>query len=637
MKWKLLESIPVGSKIAKNRIVMAPMETRLSRMDGDVTREMIDYYAERAKGGTGIIIVENTFIDNLASRSSLSSSGFYSDHLISGKNLLAEAIKGNGAIALIQLSHGGRQARPGATVYEPVAPSAVMCSVTKVMPHALTIEEITKIEDAFAEAAYRAKLAEFDGVEIHGAHGYLVCSFLSPLTNQRTDKYGGDLKNRGRFATNIINKVRERVGRDFIVGYRISATEYVKGGLELEDACSFVSSIQDNIDYINVSAGIYESPSFWVSASTYIAPGQLIPLASKMKKSVNIPVITAGSFNPELAEKAIREDNADLIAFGRALIADPFLPEKLLKGNALNIRPCIRGNEGCVSRFNSGCAIRCEINPACGREAQYRICKAKKSKKVLIIGGGISGMEAARIALLMGHNVTLIEKENKLGGHLLESIKQEFKADLSDYYEWLLRQLSKNKIKISLNTCATADIITREKPDALIIAIGSEYIFPEIAGINNAIRADEVLNNISIAGKRVVIVGGGLIGAETALSLAMEKRTVTIVEMQNEIVKEHEPGTRESLIQRLKKEQINILINHTVVEIGSGFVKVRDKNSKITSLDTDTTVIAAGLVNRPIEEFKGIIPDTIFIGDCTEARKIYNCVDEAWNAAINRL
>ncbi|MBM3713582.1 MAG: NADH:flavin oxidoreductase, partial [Actinobacteria bacterium] len=620
MKWKLLESIPVGSKIAKNRIVMAPMETRLSRMDGDVTREMIDYYAERAKGGTGIIIVENTFIDNLASRSSLSSSGFYSDHLISGKNLLAEAIKGNGAIALIQLSHGGRQARPGATVYEPVAPSAVMCSVTKVMPHALTIEEITKIEDAFAEAAYRAKLAEFDGVEIHGAHGYLVCSFLSPLTNQRTDKYGGDLKNRGRFATNIINKVRERVGRDFIVGYRISATEYVKGGLELEDACSFVSSIQDNIDYINVSAGIYESPSFWVSASTYIAPGQLIPLASKMKKSVNIPVITAGSFNPELAEKAIREDNADLIAFGRALIAEPFLPEKLLKGNALDIRPCIRGNEGCVSRFNSGCAIRCEINPACGREAQYRICKGEKSKKVLIIGGGISGMEAARIALLMGHNVTLIEKENKLGGHLLESIKQEFKADLSDYYEWLLRQLSKNKIKISLNTCATADIITREKPDALIIAIGSEYIFPEIAGINNAIRADEVLNNISIAGKRVVIVGGGLIGAETALSLAMEKRTVTIVEMQNEIVKEHEPGTRESLIQRLKKEQINILINHTVVEIGSGFVKVRDKNSKITSLDTDTTVIAAGLVNRPIEEFKGIIPDTIFIGDCTEAR-----------------
>jgi 2,4-dienoyl-CoA reductase-like NADH-dependent reductase (Old Yellow Enzyme family)/thioredoxin reductase len=637
MEWKLLEQSKIGRKITKNRIVMAPMETRLNTVSGDITREMADYYTERAKGGAGIIIIENTFVDNLASRSSLISSGLYSDHLIAGKNILAEAIKENGALAIIQLSHGGRQARGGTSANEAVAPSAVMCSVTKRIPHELSIKEIVEIENAFAEAAFRAKEAGFDGVEIHGAHGYLVCSFLSPLTNKRSDEYGGSLKNRGRFASNIIKKIRDKAGKDFILGYRISASEYIKGGLEPEEACVFVNSIQQSIDYIHVSAGIYESPSFWNIASTYVPSGQLIPLASQMKKAVNIPVIAVGSFNPRLAEKVLNNGDADFIAFGRALIADPWMPKKLSENREQDIRPCIRGNEGCISRFYSGCSIRCEVNPACGREAHYKIQKVSHPKKVLIVGGGVSGMEAARVAASIGHEVTLIEKEGRLGGHMIESTRQEFKASEAGLLKWIITQIEKHKVRVLLNTFATPDLIIQEKPDALVLAIGSEYLRPNIKGAQNAFLAGKILNDTSLSGGNVIVIGGGLAGSETALTLAMEKKKVTIVEMLDQIAQKHEPGTREALIQRLQNEHVCIMTECTVIEIASGHVIIRDSDGNIKKIKGDTVVLASGLESRKSSDLSNIIPNTFSIGDCVEARKIYQCMHEAWNVVINKL
>jgi 2,4-dienoyl-CoA reductase-like NADH-dependent reductase (Old Yellow Enzyme family)/thioredoxin reductase len=637
MLLKLLEPILIGGSHVKNRIVMAPMETRLSTISGNITQALIDYYAQRAKGGAGIIIVENTYIDNLASRASLSSSGLYSDQLIAGKNLLAEAIQENGALAIIQLSHGGRQARAGATAYEAVAPSAVMCSVTKRMPHILTKDEIIKIEDSFAEAAYRAKQAGFDGVELHGAHGYLVCSFLSPLTNLRSDEYGGSLKNRGRFAANILQKIRSKVGAGFIVGYRISASEYIKGGLEPQEACDFVVSIQHSINYIHVSAGVYESPSFWAIAPTYVPAGQMIPLASQMKKAVNIPVIAVGSLNPKLAEQVLQEGKADMIAFGRALIADPFMPKKLAEGRQEDIRPCIRGNEGCISRFYSGCTIRCEVNPACGQEAHYRIRKTKTAKRVLIAGGGVSGMEAARVAALMGHQVTLIEKEKMLGGHMLESTKQDFKANEAGFFKWLVTQVEKSGVKILLNTMVTPALIAGEKPDFLILAVGSQYMRPAIPGAESALLPVEVLENASLAGEEVIVVGGGLVGAETALTLAIDKRKVTLLEMTDQIAQKHESSARQALIERLKSQNVSILTSHTVMEIAAGQVTAKDANGMVRSIDADTVVLATGLASRAHSGLTDIIPGTVCIGDCKEARKIYQCMHEAWNAVINTL
>ena len=632
MEWKLLESGKLGSKTAKNKIVMPPMETRLSTITGDVTTAMIDYYAERAKGGAGTIIVENTCIDNKASRGSLSSSALYSDHLIAGKNLLAEAIKDRCAIAIIQLGHSGRQAKAGVTGYDAVAPSQVMCSVTKRVPHVLNLDEIAEIEDDFAAAACRAKQAGFDGVEVHGAHGYLVCSFLSPFTNLRDDIYGGSAENRGRFAANILKKIREKTGKDFIVGYRISASEYIEGGLALDDAACFVASIQKDIDYIHVSAGIYESPGFSSITPTYVKAGQLVPLAAKMKKAVDIPVIAVGAISPEMGEEILSLKEADFIAMGRALIADPYLPKKLAEGRRDEVRPCIRGNEGCISRFHTGCTIRCEINPAAGQELAFSFKKAVKPKKVLVAGGGAAGMEAARLASLSGHVVTLAEKEAGLGGHLVESTRQDFKKEESAFFNWLVSQVKKSGARVLLNTFVTPAFVREQNPDILILALGSEYGKPGIKGAEFTVTAGDILKDTSVAGEKVAVIGGGLAGAETALALGLENRKVTLIEMTGQVAAKHEPGAASALVKRLAEAGVEVYLNHTVEEISPSGVKARDRSGNIIFFEAGTIVLATGMSSNRQPELQGLAPLTFSVGDCVEPGKIYNCMHQAWKA-----
>ena len=388
MEYMMLDSIRIGGKIMKNRIAMAPMECRLNTVDGSPTQLMIDYYEARAKGGVGMIIVENTFVDCRASRSSVASSGLCSGHQIAAKALLAEAIRDHGALAILQLSHGGRQANKEATGQMCVAPSPIPCKVMRRVPKELSISEIEEIEDAFAVAALRAKKAGFDGVEVHGAHGYLLCEFLSPYTNKRTDHYGGSYENRSRMPKEVIRKVRESVGRDFIVGYRISVDEFLgSAGLRPAESCRFIAEVQDGIDYVNCSAGNYETGPFAITNSTYEPQGKLIPLAAKMKQRVKIPVMAVGSLDARLGEKALQDGYADIVAFGRQLIADPNFANKIYEGRIDDIRPCCRGNEGCSSGFDIGYPMRCELNPAAGQEKRYRIRKTDIPKRIVVVGG----------------------------------------------------------------------------------------------------------------------------------------------------------------------------------------------------------------------------------------------------------
>ena len=638
-KWQLLEPIRVGTMSLRNRIVMPPMEARLNRPDGSVTKAMIDYYSERAKGGVGAIIVQNSYIDARESRSSLSQLGVYSDHLIAGLNELAEAIKAYGAAALLQVGHGGRQCAPEATGRQPVAPSAIPCKHVGVMPTELTLTEIEEIQNAFAEAARRVKQAGFDGVEIHGAHGYLIGEFLSPYTNKRTGKYGEGLENRALFALEIIKKVRDKVGDGFTVGYRMSADEYVPGGLTLEETSRFAGMLEKaGVDYVHVSAGIYESMPHIVPPM-YLERAHLVHLAEGIKKAVRMPVITVGAHNVETAEKALQEGKADLVALGRALIADPELPKKLASGRIGDIRPCARGNEGCISRFNLGQTMRCEVNPAAGREGEFKITPAVTNKSVMIVGGGIAGMEAARVAALRGHEVTLVEKGERLGGHLVEASVPKFKENTKQLLDWATTQVYKGGVKVQLKTEVTPSLVQKLKPEVLIIAVGSDFIIPPVPGADRprATTADDLLLGNKAVGDRVVVVGAGLIGCETALYIAEElKKKVTIVEMLDEMLVGVENVCKTVLTERLQKAGVKIHLGSRLEDITDSGVVCQDKRCQSREVEADTVVWATGLGARKklVEELKAPVPEVYVIGDCVEARKIYHAFEDAWRVAL---
>lgn len=632
---KLLTSVKVGKQIWRNRIVMPACETRLSNPDGSSSREMADYYGERAKGGAAAVIVENTFVDNLESRSSLVSSGMYNDHMIASHFYVAEAIKAGGAAAILQLSHGGRQASAGATGLVPVAPSPIPCKFVQRQPRELSKEEIAAIEDKFAAAAVRAKMAGFDGVEIHGAHGYLICSFLSPYTNHRTDEYGGSAENRARFPKNIIRKVRQAVGDDFIIGYRISAYEGVEGGLTPEMTADFAASIQDEVDYINVAAGIYETMEEYIIPPNYEPHAMVVPFAKVIKEKVDrIPVIVVNSLDPDTAEQALEEKCADIIALGRPLIADPYLPRKLAEGRREDVRPCCRGHEGCVSLFFSGCPIRCEVNPACGREKEYALKKTETPKHVVVIGGGVAGMEAARYGAEVGHRITLIEKTDSLGGHFIEATRPVFKEDHKKVLEWLKGQVHKSGAKIMMNTEATLDLVQELKPDAVIIATGSKYISLPIPGIEKALSPDTVMGHNAEIGDHVAVIGGGLVGAEAALQLGMEGKSVTILEMLPEIVMQDEPLSKISLMKHLNAAGVNCMTSCKAVSIEEDRVIYENAQGERGWIPADTVVSATGLkadesLSAP---FEGCAPKVFKIGDARQAKKIFECFHQAWQA-----
>ena len=632
----IMTPIQVGPCTFKNRIMMAPMETRLSTPLGDTTQEMCDYYAERAKGGAAAIIVENTYVDNIASRSSLASSGLYSDQLIAGKYRLASAIKRNGALAILQLSHGGLQANAAAVPgQEAVAPSAVASKAVGRMPRALEHDEIVAIEDAFAEAARRAKQAGFDGVEIHGAHGYLVCEFLSQYTNKRTDEYGGSRENRARFALNILKKVRAEVGNNFLVGFRISGEEKVDGGMTIEDACAFGRMFEDYIDYIHVSVGNYETMATWLISPMYRPEHAIVDLASAMKKAVTkCKVVTVNALTAESAEQALENDDADLVAFARPLLADPYMPQKIKEGRLEDIRPCMRGHEGCVSLFFRGCPIRCEVNPQAGQEREYHIVPVaeKDRKKIVVVGGGMAGMETARVANLYGHDVTLIERSDRLGGHFMEASEPKFKSGARGDLLWLERQVRKADIRILLKTEVTAELLASFNPDAVVLAVGSDYMVPPIPGIENTITADKaLLEKGSVKGK-TVIIGGGLVGSETALGLAKEGMDVTILEMMPDIVMQDEPLSQTAIKGELAAAHATIITDAKVTKINPDSVEYDHKGEK-EEVHADTIIAALGLKARRgiVDELKDVCPETYVIGDAVRGRKLFQCTHEAWD------
>lgn len=633
-KFSLLSSpVRIGGLELKNRMVMPAIGTGYAYADGSVTQRLIAYHAERAKGGVGLIILEATYV-HPSGKGFKNQPGIYSDRLLPGLRRLVDAVHAQGAKIAIQIYHTGQQTTSAVTGQPIVAPSALPCATIGEVPKELTKEEIAFLVRAFAEAAQRAKAAGFDAVEVHGAHGYLINQFLSPLANKRTDKYGGSLENRMRFPLEVVRAVRRAVGPDYPVLYRLSADEKISGGLTLEETKVFARRLeQEGVNALHVSAGIYESIA-WFMQPMYLPRGCLVDLAQGIKSAVNLPVIAVGRINdPDLAEEILAAGKADLIAFGRQLLADPETPKKVLEGRPEEIRRCIACCQGCIEELFQGGAIRCTINARTGFERESPLEKAVKPRKVLVVGGGAAGMEAARVAALRGHQVTLWEKESQLGGQLPLAYTPPQKGEIAGLRDYLTKEMERLGVQVKLNQKATLEAIRQEKPDAVVLATGARP-----AGLNlpggkeqNVVTSWEVLKGKVQVGKKVAVIGGGMVGCETAEYLAEKGHQVTVLEMLTKVAVDASPLVGPWLVERLKILGVEIITEAKVKAFQQGTVVYSQQGQDKKVSDVETVVLAVGSLAEDglAREMEGSGIDYYVIGDAVSPRRITQAIYEA--------
>jgi 2,4-dienoyl-CoA reductase-like NADH-dependent reductase (Old Yellow Enzyme family)/thioredoxin reductase len=644
IKRKLLEPFRIGKMQLKNRIVMAPMETQYATDEGYVSERTKNYYEARARGGAALIIVEATYIhqQGWAHNNQIT---IGDDKYIPGLSELVQTIHKHGAKAAIQINHAGREAKVAfQRGIQTVSSSPQAGSLVREKPKELTVEEIEQIINLFARAALRAKKAGFDGVEIHGAHGYLISQFLSRASNKRQDIYGGDLPNRARFLVEVIKAIKRAVGDDYPVWCRINGMEYgVAEGITLEEAQATAQLAQEaGVDAIHVSAtgpkALTNLPSH-----TY-TPAVISDLAEGVKKAATVPVIAVGKMTPEAAENVLAEGKADLIAIGRALFADPELPNKVAEDRLEDIIPCIECF-GCRNDVFSNIlgltdivGIGCHVNPVLGKEKKSEIIPVKKPRKILVVGGGPAGMEAARLAAYRGHSVTLWEKGPSLGGQLIQATIPPYKDRINALLQYYERQLVKLNVAIELHKEVTAAMIEEFNPDTVILATGVRPLIPTIPSLDRAdvVQAGDVLESSVPVGDRVIIIGGELVGCETAEFLAEKGKKVTIMRRGPEIATKVGPCTRPSLLGRLVEKNVTLLPDIKYNKVTPSSIVVTNKDGERKTIEADTIVLAAGAIpeNKLYKDIKGGVKKVHCIGDCVEPRTIRAAIADGFNTGL---
>jgi 2,4-dienoyl-CoA reductase-like NADH-dependent reductase (Old Yellow Enzyme family)/thioredoxin reductase len=626
----------IGNLELKNRIVMPPMATHFAGEDGAVNDRHIAYYLKRIKGGVGYITFEHTGVLKQG-RAFPNMALIDSDEHIPPFKRLVDAIHGEGGKIVIQINHAGRQTSASFTGFPIVAPSAIPCPVRKEMPQELTQEGIQKIIEAFRQAARRVKETGADGVEIHMAHGYLLNQFLSPFSNKREDEYGGDPERRMKMAIEVLRTVRNQVGSDFLVLCRLSADEYVEGGLKLEDTREIAKALERNgADALHVSACVAAS-GYLNHPPYYAEEGVFVHLAQGIKSVVSLPVITVGRIRtPELANQILEEKKADLISMGRALIADPNFPMKALQGRTEEIIPCISCNR-CVQSIRKG-ALQCAVNPETGREAILKLRKTDHPKKIWIIGGGPAGMKAAEIAAMRGHKVTLYEKNEALGGRFLLAAIPPKKQVLKDFTDQLARRLKKLPVKIVMGKPFTLVSLKRGRPDVVIVAIGAKPFLPPIDGIqeSNVISVEDALSGALSLGRKVLVVGGGGIGAEVADHFSENGLEVTLIEMREGIALDLVSHLQYFLNQRLREKGVQILTSTKAIRFEKDGLWVEDPQGTRKLEGFDSIIIALGSIpnDELVESLKAKVPEVYAVGDASKPREVMEAVLEGEEVAL---
>ncbi len=615
MQASLFSPLRIIDLVLKNRFVMAPMGVCLASETGSVTPQLIDFYRERARGGAALIIVGGGQVSDTRPPGLLS---LNDDSMIPDLNDLAEAVQQEGARIGIQLNFSDH----------------FLPDYLKRTPDNLTAEEIEHIIQCFVKAANRIREAGFDLMEFHGAHGYLISQFFSPLSNHRQDRYGGDVQKRMAFALEIMQRTRNEVGSHFPIIFRINGSDFQEGGIEIEAAVQNAIALENaGVDGLDVSGGRRPLTDQYTMQPMGQPFGTLVPFAAAIKKVTKVPVLTAGKIDASLAARIIKEGQADLISMGRALIADPELPRKIEEGCFTKIRPCIHCNYCLSQRTRLKKRIRCSVNASAGREREFRIEEAKKKKRILIIGGGPAGMECARVLKMRGHEVSLKEKEGHLGGQAWIACIPAPKAEIRPFLDFLEEDLRRLGVQIELGHTVLSQDIDRLQYDAVVFAVGALPLIPNIPGIQGEkMRTSfEVLKTEGEGlGERVVVIGGGEIGCEVAEYLEEKRKKVTIIEQMEELSLSMEPYSRRFFMERISRTTIEIRTRQKVTKIQGNRVYLVDPEGKTSSLEFDHAVLCMGTVANQTftEALSGPNVENYSIGDCVNPKNIYQAISE---------
>lgn len=635
----LLTPIKIRSVEIPNRVVMAPMSTRLGNPDGTVSDASVRYLERRAKGGPGLIITEFVAVhpSGLATKTQLR---LFDERHVPGLRRLVRAAHAWGSKIAIQIHHAGRESGYLLAEGRAMGPSAIPSVVHKKAPREMTPEDIKEVVAAFGRAARLSREAGFDAVEVHGGHGYLLTQFLSALSNQRRDQYGGSLENRARFIIEVLREIRVQVGDDFPVSLRLSVEEFIERGYTPEDIQPVLPDfVEAGADIIHASLGTQGSPGGSTCASMEYASGFNAWRARKVKDVVDVPVIAVGRFtDPAVADEVIARGDADLVAFGRQFLADPDFLIKAREGRSDRIIKCLACNQGCIERLKLGEGdIRCAINPETGQETIYPKGPAKTGLNVWVVGSGPAGLTAGHEAARLGHKVSLFEKEGETGGQIRFACKPPNK---SAYGEWIARltsQVKERGVEIFARTYVTDAMIREGNPDAVIIATGGERIVPDIEGVDRPIVCDawQVLGGLVPVRGHVVVIGGGLIGMETADFLCERGSRVTILEILEQSPVTTATAHGSMLHRRLKERNCSILLNTRVKGIEEGLVNITSDGVDKVLSPVEQVVLAMGL--RPRDELKKTLKETgiphFIIGDALEPRRILEATEEGASAA----
>jgi 2,4-dienoyl-CoA reductase-like NADH-dependent reductase (Old Yellow Enzyme family)/thioredoxin reductase len=620
-----------------NRIVMPGLASFLFGCDGGISAATVEHYRRRAAGGAGMVIMEACAVSPEGVVSA-HQARIYDDRFIAGLARIASAIKSEGAVPAVQIHHGGRQTSAKVIGRRPLAPSPLPCPNIRGEVEPLTVAGIRELVQLFGRAAERACQAGFELIEVHGAHGYLVNQFLSRFSNIRNDEYGGDVAGRTRFAREIVEEIRRRVGADLPLSFKISAEEYVADGLTTEESLAVLPVlVRAGIDVVQVSAGNDVTPE-WICQPMFMPKACLADSAARIKKALTIPVMAVGRINdPFVADQVIAAQQADLVCIGRGLLADPEMPRKAREGRFDEIRTCLACNSCMESIFKRG-RIECLVNPTLGREQELVSSPAARRKRVMVVGGGPAGLNLAGVAAERGHEVHVFEKKGELGGQLLSGSVPRHKEELRNLIRFQQRQAERFGVCIHLRHEVSAADVEALNPDVVVLATGSLPAVPAVPGIEKRIVAafDQVLNGHPPDFKRAVVVGGGPTGLELALHLAEGGCAVTVLEMLPEVGRGMEAITRKVLLQRLRMQGVVVLKETELKRIEDNGVVAAAADQRERFIEADKVVLAIGTRpdTRLYEQIQSLGLDLHRIGDCWEPRNAMAAIYES--AALAR-